>query len=205
MYKNVYHASHKQGLKEILPHINSHDEVWIYATPEMWHCAMFIKNRSVDCKDLSVRKGRRDKDSIMDMMERYPGAIEQLYSGVSGSIYVLPGDTFENKTGWSVEVVSEVPVVPITEILIPDVYKFLQEQEKQGLLKIHYYPNRPDYIPSDDIDLVNKIKQGVYKNLLIKLEKVNPEYHKKLCDAVSTNASSMSWRWRLIRALGLCR
>ncbi len=35
----------------------------------------------------------------------------------------------------------------------------IDKLQEEGLINIYYYPNRPDYIPEDDYDLIDKIRK----------------------------------------------
>ncbi|MCL0079699.1 hypothetical protein M1O19_06995 [Dehalococcoidia bacterium] len=148
--RNVYHASETQGLTLLKPSVGTHRERWVYATKDIVMAALFLSGKG---GDLTCAVGR-DGD-IPYVCERFVGAFDYRYANVSGSIYVLPSETFmENKTQWDEEVVSESEVTPAEEIRIDDVKGFLIEQSNNGRLKILFYPNRTADIPGDDEDLV---------------------------------------------------
>ena len=148
--RNVYHASETQGLTLLKPSVGTHGERWVYATKDIVMAALFLSGKG---GDLTCAVGR-DGD-IPYVCERFVGAFDYRYANVSGSIYVLPSETFmENKTQWDEEVVSESEVTPAEEIRIDDVKGFLIEQSNNGRLKILFYPNRTADIPGDDEDLV---------------------------------------------------
>lgn len=148
----VYHASKTQGLTLIKPSISTHGKMWVYATKDVTMAALFLSGKG---GDLTCAVGRDIETGIPYVCERFAGAFDYRYANVSGSIYVLPSETFmENKTQWEEEVVSESEVTPVEEIKINDVKRFLIELSDNGRLKIFFYPNRPLEIPDDDEDLV---------------------------------------------------
>lgn len=79
---------------------------------------------------------------------------------VSGTIYKLNSKNFlENQTGWSMEVVSNKLEEVVEEYTIDNVYNELIKLDKQGELKLYLYPDRPNFIPSDNSDLISKVKR----------------------------------------------
>jgi len=146
----VYHALETQGLTLIKPSFSTHGERWVYATKDIVMAALFLSGKG---GDLTCAVGR--EGDIPYVCERFVGAFDYRYANVSGSIYVLPSETFiENETQWEEEVVSESEVTPVEEMRIDDVKGFLIEQSDNGKLKILFYPNRIAEIPDDDEDLV---------------------------------------------------
>lgn len=177
----VYHASSIKGLTLIKPSISTHGERWVYATKDIVMAALFLSNKG---GDLTCAVGR--EDGVPYICERFHGAFDYRYANVSGSIYILPSQTFiENKTQWEEEVVSESEVTPLQEIKINDVKTYLIDLSKNSKLKIFLYPDRPDEIPDDDEDLVcrgiiwtRKWGDGVLKdfkkyhpNLILRIKK----------------------------------
>ena len=51
----------------------------------------------------------------------------------------------------------------IETIYIESVYKELIKLNEEGLIKLYLYPNRPDYVPIDNSDLIPKVLRW-YKN-----------------------------------------
>ena len=85
---------------------------------------------------------------------------------ISGSIYTLNGKNFvSGKTNWSAEVVSNFDEIVIHEEYINNVFEKLKELNNKGELKLYLYPNRPNFIPKDNSDLLSKVikweKQGI--------------------------------------------
>jgi hypothetical protein len=148
----VYHASRKQGLRRIKPRRSTHGKAWVYATVDPVLAACFLGNRGGDFTCAVCRDPETGKPFIC---KRFGGAFELRYRGVSGSIYVLPGDTFRRgETGWEEEVVSPEAVVPLREIRVEDAAEYLLSLERQGELLIVRYPEKIAGIPEDDEDLV---------------------------------------------------
>ena len=148
----VYHSSETQGLALLKPSVSTHGERWVYATKDIVMAALFLSRKG---GDLTCAVGRDIESDIPYVCERFAGAFDYRYANVSGSIYVLPSETFmENKTQWEEEVVSESEVTPVEEMRIDDVKGCLIQQSDNGRLKILFYPNRIAEIPDDDEDLV---------------------------------------------------
>lgn len=77
---------------------------------------------------------------------------------VSGSLYYLdPKNFIEGKTTWSAEVISEEDELVIKEEKIDNIYNKLIELNDKNELELYLYPNRPDFIPLDNSDLIPKV------------------------------------------------
>ncbi|HLE11359.1 MAG: hypothetical protein A2504_17060 [Bdellovibrionales bacterium RIFOXYD12_FULL_39_22] len=156
MYKYVYHGSHVQNMKVLIPIEGSHKKPWVYAAKEIEYCATFIHRKGTG-GDFSSVSYRDDDTGLMCICERYSGALDRMYDGVSGSIYILPGETFrEDDMTFDAEVISEVAVRPVEEIKISNMKEFLLQQCKENKFKIYFHPNRPSWVPTDDEDIVFK-------------------------------------------------
>lgn len=78
------------------------------------------------------------KDGQIHYDEYFPNALEVLYKGKSASLYrCAPVDTAATKI--PNEVISETDVEVISELVIPDVYEALLEEERKGTLIIRRY------------------------------------------------------------------
>ena len=155
----VYHGSSNRGLKRIEPHKSTHG-CYVYATPEKFLAIHFSK-RCGD--DLTYEIMRPDKDGKgpFILVENIPGAFDKMYANES-SIYTLPADTFKDiNTGFE-ELVSTEVVNVISEEYCENVYQAILNAEKDGLVKIYRYPNKPDYLKEDGSYILDKIRS--YKN-----------------------------------------
>ena len=154
MNKFVYHGSVTSNLKLIEPQKSTHGKEWVYATKEISVCTLFISGLG---GDFTCSIGRDNISDKIYLCERFNGAFDYRYSEKSGSVYVLPSISFsEGKTSWDEEVVSEIAVVPVEEIFIPDIKEYLLQLEKQGKLIIKYFPEKINEIPEDDEDLIER-------------------------------------------------
>ena len=75
--------------------------------------------------------------------EYFPHALEILYKGKSASLYQCAPE-YVSTTKIPNEVVSAESVPVVSEIIIPDVYEALLEQERMGALVIHRYEELRD-------------------------------------------------------------
>lgn len=92
----------------------------------------------------------------------------------SGYIYKLDATNFKSgQTSWTAELVSDKEEKVIETIYIENVYKELIKLNEEGLIKIYLYPERPNRIPNDNSDLINKVikwqKNGFDINKFYKL------------------------------------
>ena len=91
--------------------------------------------------------------------EYFPNALEVLYRGKAGSLYLCdPENTASTRI--PNEVTSESPVPVIREIHIPDACEALLEQEKLGTLVIHRYrelsERKLDWIRTVEAEIIQK-------------------------------------------------
>jgi len=150
MDRYVYHGSATRGMTKLVPHASTHGTEYVYAMKNATYAVAFLGG--VD--DFHVAK--EFAGDRLEITERYVDAMS-MYRNAKGSVYKVHSDSFvEGATSWDAEVVSTVPVQVIEEIHINDVYVFLFREERRGLVRIYRYPNRPEYIPEDDSDLIEK-------------------------------------------------
>lgn len=152
----VYHGSQIQNLKELVPHKSTHG-TYCYAT----------SNRSIAiimshvCGDDATYTLRGDGCGHYDLIERIPFAFNKMFKG-KFSLYLLDSSYFKDiKTGFN-EVVSDRNVPVIKEEKYDNLF---DEINKLDNVTLYYYPNRPNYIPFDDSDLINTIRNVYIKKL----------------------------------------
>lgn len=177
----VYHGSKVQGLKEIKRNNSSHQRNWVYGTFSKATATIFINNDGGDFYYSLSSNGSLEEQIILT--ERKEGMFENIFN-LSGSIYTLNSDNFQRgKTSWSAEVVSEFDEPVINEEYIENILEKLIELDKQGEIKLYFYPNRPDFIPLDNSDLIPKViklhNQG-FKGTLKGFLSLYPELSDKL-------------------------
>jgi len=188
----VYHGSKTKGLKKLKKRSSTHQKEWIYATLSKAIAIIFISNGGSDLNyDLS---GSGTKESPITLTERKAGMFDDIFN-LSGSLYTLSGKNFQKgKTGWSAEVVSEFEEDIIAEEYIENVLEKLNELSEQGEIKLYRYPNRPDFVPSDNSDLIPKIidwNERGFKGATEKFLQLYPELSDKLYEQMKTEESSL--------------
>lgn len=156
----MYHGSSTNGLDVIKSNISSHNIKCIYASENMTVAMMFMGKTN----DLQTLKAI--ENGIPILVERKEGILQKAYNK-TGYIYLLPSETFSHQTFlWKPEVIStEEFIRPISIIKCDNILDSLKEQAKQGNLRLYFYPNRPNYIPIDNSDLIkiyiNYEKKGI--------------------------------------------
>lgn len=157
--EKLYHGSSKEGIKRLEPMKSTHG-TYVYATPDK-ELSIIFSGRCGD--DLTYTLYKENENDPWIIVERIPKAFDTMFSNES-SIYTVNDSFFKNiHTGFS-EVVSEVGVDVLKEEKILNVYNSIKEMEKKGKVKLYIYPNRPDRIPNDDRDLIEKIINQCQRN-----------------------------------------
>ena len=148
----VYHGSKTHGLTELTPHTSTHG-TYVYATSDK-RIAIVMSKRCGD--DATYTLSTNDKGGY-DLVERLPGAFDKMFSN-DFSLYTLDDSTFKDiHTGFN-EVVSEVSVPVQKEEQYPKLIDAINDLQEEGLLDVYYYPYRPSNIPSDDMDIIEKLR-----------------------------------------------
>ena len=146
----LYHGSKQGGIKTLLPRASTHGEAYVYASDKAITALLFLGQ----WHDFILNLAYGD-DGVPEVTERFPGAFEQVFSGVSGYLYTLPEASFESGlTRFEGERVSKGAVDVLDERHIEDVYAYLIQASQQGRLRILRPPQRHPDIPADDSDLV---------------------------------------------------
>lgn len=182
----VYHGSHTSGLKKLIPHKSTHGN-YVYATEDKTLPVIFS---GVAGDDLVYSLFRENKGS-WQLVERVPECFSVIYN-TSASVYTLESDSFKDiHTGFT-EVVSETAVDVVQEEKIPNVYQELERLEKEGLIQIYHYPKRPESIPKDDLDLLERTieytkmkNESVNKLTFERLLYLHPNLLKKVNETLS--------------------
>ena len=155
----LYHGSFIRGLKKLEPRNSTHGK-YVYATPTK-ELALHFSKRCGD--DLTYSLYRTNRNEPYNLVERIPYGFETMYSN-SSSLYTINDDGFKDvHTGFD-EVVSDKSVDVISEEYIENVYEEIQKLEKNGVVKLYHYPNKPKDIPQDNSDLIDKILNRYTKN-----------------------------------------
>ena len=152
MEKIVYHGSHNGNIEIIKAHVSTHQKKCIYATDNKV-IAMLFMNKGMG--DLDTIKSY--DNGLPKLVERRQGVLEKLYD-TSGYIYELDGSSFKHYDYlWKPEVISfESGIKPIKKTYYDNILKALNEEAENGNIKIYKYPNRPNHIPLDNSDLIDR-------------------------------------------------
>ena len=147
----VYHGSSQSGITRLEPKKSTHG-TYVYATPYK-ELAILFSGRCGD--DLTYTLYRGNQNEPWKLIERIPNGFTTMFSN-SSSLYTLDDLTFKDiQTGFA-EVVSEIGVEPKKEENIDNVYNAIKELANQGKIELYTFPNRPNIIPNDDSDLIQK-------------------------------------------------
>lgn len=144
----VYHGSKEHGLTRLEPKKSTHG-VYVYATREKV-LALNFSSRCGDDLTYSIGKFDGSNDGPWCLVEHIPGAFEKMFSN-SSSIYYLSDETFEDIHTGFCEVVSSVGCNVLNEEYCENVLDSLIKAEKQGLVKIYRYPNKPLLMKENEI------------------------------------------------------
>lgn len=156
----VYHGSNISDLKVIKKHNSTHMKEWVYASYSKAIATIFLSKQG---SDLFYSLSGDGKNYPVELVERKPLMFKKIFN-CSGYIYKLDALNFkENQTGWSAEVVSDTDEKVISFEYIENVYDELIKLDNEGLIKLYLYPNRPNYVPLDNSDLISKVLRW-YKN-----------------------------------------
>ncbi len=186
----VYHGSKISGLKEIEPRVSTHLQSLVYATKSPCLATIFLRD---DGGDLVYHlSGTGTSESPACLVERLPGIFNKIYSN-GGSIYTLDGSQFKERDGfWSGEVVAEGKQQVLNEEKIDNVLERLEEYTKTGILKLYHYPDRPDSIPLDNSDLIDRyIKhyRNGHVNSIVNLLNLYPEFTEEVNNRLGKGTS----------------
>jgi hypothetical protein len=80
------------------------------------------------------------QDGHVVYTESFPGALEEFYAGLAGSIYTCEGEfEYDKNARIQVAVILREPVKVIEEDFVPDALERILEYERQGLLELRRY------------------------------------------------------------------
>lgn len=131
----LYHASPTAGLTVLMPSVTAY-----FGKPRQV-CLAALKPMALlyGIKHFEYTYGYT-KAGELCYEEYFPGALEELYRGKGASLYCCSWQEGMEKTQIPNEYVSAVPVPVEEEILIPDVYEALLEEERLGMIRIVRWP-----------------------------------------------------------------
>jgi hypothetical protein len=182
----VYHGSKTSGLKTIEPRISTHKQKVVYASTNPCIATIFLKASGGDLVFLLGGRGTLEKPAYL--VERLPGVFNTIFNN-SGSIYTLDAAGFEYKEGfWNGEVVADTTQRVIEEKRIENILEKLKKYEETGALKIYNYPNRPNDIPLDNRDLIDKyisLYNSGNPNCIKELLNIYPEFTEEVTNKLN--------------------
>lgn len=156
----LYHGSTIGNLRTITPHISTHNQAYVYATPYIGIAVAYLARFD----DFDISTGTYNGKPYI--VERYKNALKTIYKK-PGYIYTVEGTNFVSNIGYNkanskidlrgFEVVSDKPVKVISMEKITNPYEYIRSLNKSEL-DLYMYPNRPSFIPKDDNDLIAKAK-----------------------------------------------
>ena len=149
----IYRGTKEKGLKVMEPKLVNHDKEYVYGTTDMLEAIIYsVKGGNLNYTNIYGY----DDDNSRCLIERKEGFLEEIFN-VEGRYYILDDKDFVKHEELGVgdnEYVSTKPVKVLEEVVIPNVWNYFQELEKEGRFKIYRYPSRPKMYPSDDSDLI---------------------------------------------------
>lgn len=183
---NLYRGCKEAGLKIMEPRIVNHVEAFVYATDDPIRASIY----SVKGGNLNYTNILTDDGDKLCLIERVPNCLERIFN-VEGRYYVLDDSTFVKHNEMGVgehEYVSKEVVNVIDEVVIPNMFQYYLNLEKENKLKIYRYPSRPSFIPIDDSDLIecaliSGYQFNDYDKAFAFLLSFHPELEKKVNEA----------------------
>ena len=150
----VYHGSNTPNLKTINKRKSTHMKEWVYATPSKAIATIFLSKKG---GDLYYSLSGNGIDEPIKLVERKPGMFKEIFN-CDGYIYKLDSKNFKSGlTNWSAEVVSDKDEEVISSEYIENIYEELLKLNQENKIKLYLYPNRPEFIPLDNSDLIPKV------------------------------------------------
>ena len=130
----LYHASPVSGLKELTPHLSSHQDAYVYGIRSKIAALLFGAPKDDFDLLMDVQDGRAV------VFECYPRALEAIYSGKHCSLYTVADSGFlSGQTGWEEELVCPGAVPVLGEEVVEDLYQKILAASAEGDCQIHFY------------------------------------------------------------------
>lgn len=129
---------------------------WVYACASKAISTIFLSQLG---NDLYYSLSGDGINYPVELVERKSGMFKEIFN-CSGYIYKLDASNFKSgQTGWSAEYVSDrdEEVLESLYLYVENVYEELIKLNKEGLIKLYLYPERPSRIPQDNSDLIPKV------------------------------------------------
>ncbi|MDR2687265.1 MAG: hypothetical protein LBB75_05890, partial [Oscillospiraceae bacterium] len=136
----AYHGTAKTGLNELVPFAGPHsnlDYACVYLSRMKELAALYIWNKPYKWLNFHFAE-----DGRVVYTESFPGALEEFYAGLAGSIYTCEGAfEYDKNARIQAAVISRAPVAVTEEDPVPDALGRILGYERQGLLEIRRYEN----------------------------------------------------------------
>lgn len=148
----LYRGCKESGIKIMYPRLVNHNIPYVYATIDKTEAIIY----SVKGGNFNYTNIYGYDDDKRCLIERKENCLEDIYN-TKGRYYILDDTSFKKHNEIGVgdfEYVSTKPVKVLKEVEIPNVWEYLKKQERDGILKIYRYPDRPIIYPKDDSDLI---------------------------------------------------
>lgn len=183
MEGKVYHGSPNGNLKILEQRVSTHGKSCIYATDNRV-IALLFAGKGLGDLDTVIAK----IDGRLCLVERREGVLEKIYNK-AGYLYQLDGATFNHYDYlWSQEVISFEPVEIEQMTKIDNLLEEIEFESYQDHIDIYRYPNRPQNIPLDNSDLIDKyieFEQKGKKGAIAYLLSVYPEFEDIVADRLN--------------------
>ncbi len=156
----VYHGS-KQNLDIITSHKSTHQKECIYGTSEKVVSLLFMGKGKGDLDTMIATI-----DNNLILVERRKGVLDKIYNK-SGYLYELDASSFNHYDYlWSKEMISfKKSLKPLNKIYYANILDAINEEAKKGNIIVYRYPNRPNNVPLDNSDLIDKYIEFENKGL----------------------------------------
>lgn len=180
----LYRGTKIRGLKIMEPRVVNHKEAYVYATTDKIEAIIYsVKGGNLNYTNIYGY----DDNGNRCIIERKKNCLKDIYS-VPGRYYIVDDKTFFRHDELGVgdnEYVSKDKVKVLEEVTVPNVYEYFKQLEKEGKLKLYYYPDRPSIYPKDDSDLIECVIVMYIQGFDIdkafeRLEYYHPELHNKI-------------------------
>jgi hypothetical protein len=174
--EKIYYCSSTSGLKVVTPQSKKSENLEIIGFRSKIACILNFIERNNRFK-FSI--GKDLKSGLCFVCERYEGSIHSALKEEKVSIYELEQVLFDkSEIYWSDKLAISASCEVIHEEIIEDIYEYLTEQSRQGLLIICGYPKRINGIPVDDQDLVDYavLQYRMYgESVVATIEQLHPQ------------------------------
>lgn len=189
--KIVYHGSPNGNIEYLTACKSTHQKECIYATDNKTVALLFMGkgNGDLDTRISTV-------DGKLELLERRKGVFETLYNH-DGYLYELDGSTFSHYDYlWSLEVISfEKKIEPLKKTYFKNIWEEILKEEKKGNIKIYRYPDRPNNVPLDNSDLIDKFISFDNQGLAGALEhmlSIYPEFKNEVSKKLNQKVKKIS-------------